>query len=98
MIDVAQSYVFDPSLATTPPGVQLLNISGRVFVQTGDKIGDAGFIIRGTGTKRVLIRGLGPSLPVSNALQDPTIELHDSTGAAIVYNDNWRATQQSEVQ
>ena len=98
VIDVAQSYVFDPNQATSPPGVQLLNISGRVFVQTGDRIGDAGLIIRGSGTKRLLVRGLGPSLPVPGALQDPVIELYDNTGAQIEFNDNWRATQQSEVQ
>jgi hypothetical protein len=97
IIDVAQSYVFDPSLATTPPDVQLLNISGRVFVQTGDKIGDGGFILRGTGTKRVLMRGMGPSIAVAGALQDPQIELHDGSGALIAFNDNWRATQQSDI-
>ena len=97
IIDVAQSYVFDPSLATTPPGVQLLNISGRVFVQTGDKIGDGGFILRGTGTKRVLMRGMGPSIAVAGALQDPQIELHDGSGTLIAFNDNWRATQQSDI-
>lgn len=98
LIDVAQSYVYDPTFATTPPGIQLLNISGRVFVQTGDKIGDAGFIVRGTGTKRVLIRGLGPSIAVTSPLADPVLELHDSTGATIAVNDNWRTTQQNEIQ
>jgi hypothetical protein len=98
MIDVAQTYVFDPSLATAPPGIQLVNISGRALVQTGDKIDDAGFIVRGTPGKRVLLRGIGPSLAVPGALQDPMIELHDGTGATIAVNDNWRTTQQTEIQ
>jgi hypothetical protein len=98
LIDVAQSYVFDPSLATTPPGIQLVNISGRALVQTGDKIADGGFIVRGAPSKRVLLRGIGPSLQVSGALQDPVIELHDGTGATIALNDNWRTTQQTEIQ
>jgi hypothetical protein len=98
IIDVAQTYVFDPSLPTIPPTVQLLNISGRAVVQGGNKVNDAGFIVRGTGKKRMLIRGLGASLPVSGALQDPVLELHDASGATIALNDNWRATQQTEVQ
>jgi hypothetical protein len=98
MTDVAQSYVFDPSLVTAPPGIQLVNISGRALVQTSDKIADAGFIVRGTPGKRVLLRGLGPSLTVNGALQDPMIELHDGAGNVIAINDDWRTTQQTEIQ
>jgi hypothetical protein len=99
VIDVAQSYVFDPALGTTPPGIQLVNISGRAFVQTGDKIADGGFIVRGTPAKRVLLRGMGPSLQVNGvALQDPVLELHDGAGTLIALNDNWRSTQQTDVQ
>jgi hypothetical protein len=98
LIDVAQSYVFDPSLVTAPPGIQLVNISGRALVQTGDKIADGGFIIRGTPGKRVLMRGIGPSLAVPGALQDPMIELHDGTGATVAVNDNWKTTQQTDIQ
>jgi hypothetical protein len=97
-IDIAQSYVFDPSLVTAPPGIQLVNISGRALVQTSDKIADGGFIVRGTPGKRVLLRGIGPSLAVPGALQDPMIELHDGTGATVAVNDNWRATQQTDIQ
>jgi hypothetical protein len=98
MTDVAQSYVFDPSLVTAPPGIQLVNISGRALVQTGDNIADAGFIVRGTPGKRVLLRGIGPSLAVPGALQNPLIELHDGTGATLTMNDDWRTTQQTEIQ
>jgi hypothetical protein len=83
--------------------VQLLNISGRADVQAADKIADGGFIVKGTGNKRVLMRGIGPSLssggqPVNGRLDDPVIELHDASGATIAVNDNWRATQQDEIQ
>jgi hypothetical protein len=54
--------------------------------------------VRGTPSKRVLLRGIGPSLQVSGALQDPVIELHDGAGATIALNDNWRTTQQTEIQ
>ena len=97
-IDIAQSYVFDPSLVTAPPGIQLVNISGRALVQSGDKIADGGFIVRGTPGKRILLRGIGPSLAVPGALQDPMIELHDATGATVAVNDDWRATQQTDIQ
>jgi hypothetical protein len=31
-------------------------------------------------------------------LDDPTLELHDSNGIAIAFNDNWRDTQQAEIE
>jgi hypothetical protein len=88
--------------APTPADVQLVNIAGRVFAQTGDNVGIAGFIVKGSGFKRVIVRALGPSLksggqPVPGTLQDPVLELHDSNGAVIT-NDNWRDSQETEIQ
>jgi hypothetical protein len=49
-----------------------------------------GFIITGVNTpKKVMIRGIGPSLGIPGALQDPYVELFDSTGTSIASNDNW---------
>ena len=76
--------------------VQLANISTRGQVQTGDNVMIGGFIIGGSYPAKVLVRAIGPSLPVDGALQDPTLELVDSNGAT-VSNDNWRATQESEI-
>ena len=60
----------------TPPR-SLLNISTRLQVLTGDKVLIGGFIITGTDPKKVLIRGIGPSLSgVGVVLPDPTLELH----------------------
>jgi hypothetical protein len=78
-----------------------LNLSTRLLVQTGDNAGIGGFIINGTDPKKVILRAIGPSLTargVPGALQDPTLELHDHTGATIAFNDNWRDTQQSTIQ
>ena len=78
-----------------------LNISTRLDVQTGDGVGIGGFILTGSDPKKVVIRALGPSLTglgVPGALQDPTLELHDHTGATIAFNDNWKDTQQSAIQ
>jgi CubicO group peptidase (beta-lactamase class C family) len=74
---------------------QLSNISTRGFVQTGDNVMIAGFIIQGTQPKRIIMRAIGPELTrygVPNALADPTLELHDGGGALIASNDNWQHT------
>src|SRR5207302_822938 len=72
--------------------VTLANISTRAFVQTGDNVMIGGFIITGSGQKKVIVRAIGPSLVnfgITDPLQDPTLELHDGTGALITSNDNW---------
>ena len=43
------------------------------------------------------MRAIGPSLSVSGALEDPTLELHDGNGATIASNDNWRSDQEAEI-
>ena len=68
-----------------------------MVVQTGDDVLIGGFIIYGTGQKTVALRAIGPSLPVQGALSDPVLELHDSTGAIIAMNDNWRTSQEAEI-
>lgn len=77
------------------PPAQALNISTRAPVQTGPRVTIAGFIITGTESKRVLMRGLGPSLaqagiPPNAVLLDPTLELKTSSGATLIANDNWQ--------
>jgi hypothetical protein len=76
---------------------RLLNISTRLRVLEGDKALIGGFIITGSEPKKVLLRGLGPSLPVGGQLQDPTLELFNGSGASIGTNDNWKSDQQSEI-
>jgi len=86
-----------------PPPLQLLNISTRVRVSTGEKVLIAGFIITGTDPKRVIIRGIGPSLGgVPGALPDPTLELHQAN-TTLAVNDNWKmrqdgSSQQAEIE
>ena len=73
----------------------LANISTRSFVQTGDNVMIGGFIIQGTGAKRVIIRAIGPELTqfgVPDALANPRLELHNETGALIGSNDDWQHT------
>jgi hypothetical protein len=75
----------------------LANIATRVNVQGGENDGIAGFIKRNPATKRVMIRGIGPSLGIDAALSDPVLKIFDSTGTQIATNDNWRTTQQAEI-
>jgi hypothetical protein len=79
-------------IPTTPS--QLLNISTRMQVFGGDKVLIAGFIVTGTDPKKVIIRGIGPSLPVNGALADPVLELHSAT-ATIASNNNWKINDQT---
>jgi hypothetical protein len=75
---------------------RLANISTRGSVDTGDNVMIGGFIVQGNQPKQVVIRGIGPSLKqfgISNALSDPALELHDSSGAVIATNNNWQTTQ-----
>jgi len=91
---------FTLTVQQTPANASLVNISTRLLIQTGGKVGIGGFIITGTDAKKVLIRGLGPTLTsfgVPNALQDPVLELHDSTGAVVVGNDNWKIPQATAI-
>src|SRR5206468_4554008 len=65
------------------------------FAQTGDNLMIGGFIVQGTQPKRVILRAIGPELTqygVSNAMADPTLELHDANGALIASNNNWQTT------
>ena len=73
---------------------KLANISTRAFVNTGDDIVIAGFILgNGGGNDRVIVRGLGPSLSaagVPDVLANPTLELRDNNGALLISNDDWQ--------
>jgi N-acetylneuraminic acid mutarotase len=77
------------------PPAELGNLSTRAFVQTGDNVMIGGFIVQGTGPKRVIIRAIGPGLTqygVPNALANPRLELHDAAGTLIGSNDDWQHT------
>ena len=78
-----------------------LNISTRARVLTGDNILIGGFIVTGSDPKRVIVRALGPSLVgagVPGPLQDPTLQLLTDNGLVLAENDDWRQTQQAEIE
>jgi len=82
---------------TDPPAplAHLTNISTRALVETGDNVVIGGFIVQGSGAKRVIIRALGPELTqygVADPLRNPTLELHNGNGDLIASNNNWVTT------
>jgi hypothetical protein len=89
---------FTLTVQQTPTNATLVNISTRLLVQTGAKVGIGGFIITGTDAKKVLIRGMGPTLTsfVPNALQDPVLELYEA-GALVIGNDDWKTPQETVI-
>jgi hypothetical protein len=89
----------NPLLTAIPVGTpaQLVNISSRLSVGTGDNVLIGGFIITGADQKKLIVRAIGPSLTVPGALADPALQLFDESGALIASNDNWRSTQQQEI-
>ena len=74
-------------------GPRVQNLSTRGTVSTGDNVLINGFIVGGNDPKTVVLRALGPSLSdsgVSDALADPVLTLHNSSGMVIASNDNWQ--------
>jgi hypothetical protein len=92
--------VYDLSQAAP---ARLANISSRGFVEIGENVLIGGFIVGGSGEggARVVVRAIGPSLGnqgVEGALQDPTLQLLDSNGSEIFANDDWKDSQQAELE
>ena len=81
---------------------ELTNVSTRGLVGTDENVVIAGFIAGGgDGSTQVVVRGLGPTLVqfgVSGTLADPTVTLMDSNGNVVQSNDNWKDSQQTEIQ
>ena len=90
---VALMEVYDVS-ENSMPTQKVVNIASRGFAGSGDATLTAGFVISGTVPKRVLIRGVGPTLGgfgVAGTLADPQLKLFDQPGAMIATNDDWGA-------
>ncbi len=94
-VALVEAYDIDQS-----PDITLTNISTRGFVDVGQEVMIGGFI-SGDGIVKVIVRALGPTLTqfgVPMVLADPTLELRDANGAVVASNDNWKDTQQAEIQ
>jgi hypothetical protein len=86
---VALAEVYDCATGGT---CRLVNISSRGFIGLGDSVAIPGFIVTGNKPKKLLVRGVGPTLGsfgVPGTIADPKITLYDSAQAVVASNDNW---------
>jgi hypothetical protein len=94
--------VFNVNGSCPPPGpAKALNISTRLRAGPGDNAMIGGFIIQGSEFKTVVLRGIGPSLVnsgISGALIDPVLSLYTGNGSLFWFDDNWRDSQQNQIQ
>ncbi|BET69448.1 hypothetical protein ASA1KI_43660 [Opitutales bacterium ASA1] len=83
--------------AAAASDARLLNLSTRALALTGDDVLIPGFVVSGTGTKRLLVRAAGPALfafGIEDFLVDPAMtikRLDPVTGSwsDIATNDDW---------
>jgi hypothetical protein len=103
--NVKADWVLPAAATVLPPQVtvpesdgitQLVGLSTRGLVQTGENVLIGGFVIAGPATakKELLIRGVGPSLqtagfPASECIPATQIQLFDSNGSLIASNNGW---------
>lgn len=88
--------------APAPSDARLLNLSARGFTRGGETMLLPGFVVSGTGTKKLLLRAVGPTLtdlglPLA-VIPDPTLKLRrlDFSQDPPVYvdvssNDDWQS-------
>jgi len=93
-VALVELYDLTPTVSYTATTPHLINLSARTQVGTGDDVLITGFYVGGTGTRRLLIRAVGPTLTnygVTGVLADPKLELYNGS-TLIATNDNWDAT------
>ena len=82
----------NPATVAVSVNAYLANISARAFVGTGSQVLVAGFVVSGSGSKQLLIRGVGPTLAqysVAGPLANPQLSLYDSSSAVIATDIGW---------
>ena len=95
-VALVEVYDLDLPAHSTPA-----NLSTRGFVQTGENVMIAGFVVAGgNGAGKIMIRALGPSLSeagITRTLPDPVLTLYDASGNQLAFNDDWADTQPVEI-
>jgi hypothetical protein len=87
-----------PTPTPSPKPGLVGNVSTRLPVGTGDNVLIEGFIVQGPvgSTKKIIVRAIGPSLAafgITDALANPTLEIHDANNATVARNNDWKKTQ-----
>jgi outer membrane protein assembly factor BamB len=93
-IDVATSSgaIVTVAPSSLAPG-RIVNLSARSYVGTGGSVLIAGFVVEGTGSKSLILRGVGPTLAtygVSGTLPTPVLDLFDSSNNAVAVDTAWQ--------
>ena len=101
-VDGRQGVALVEVYETGGAGTRLVNLSTRGYVGVDEDVMIGGFVIGGEsgGSKRVLLRALGPSLDgfgVVDPLYDPAMTLYDESGVVLLENDDWDSSNQQDV-
>ncbi|HXQ80244.1 MAG TPA: putative Ig domain-containing protein [Opitutaceae bacterium] len=89
---VVLTEVYDASPSPLTAAQRLVNISARGSVSPGAGALIGGFVVSGSSTKSVLIRGVGPGLAgygVAGWLADPVLSVYDAGGNLVARNLKW---------
>lgn len=90
---VVLAEVYDASASPAAESQRLVNISTRGFAGTGEDVLIGGFVVTGSASKRMLVRGIGPGLAqfgLGGTLVDPRLRVYRGT-TLVAENDNWSA-------
>ncbi len=75
---------------------RLVNLSASAQSTAGSGVLSAGFIVGGTGSKQVLLRGIGPTLGTAfgftGVLPDPSLTWFNASSVALATNTVWGGT------
>ena len=89
---VALAEIYDTGTDSSAAAPRLVNISARSTANTAANTLIGGFVVSGSTTKKILIRGVGPALGnygVTAFMTDPILSLYDAGGVLLAQNDNW---------
>lgn len=92
-VGLVELYDVDTVSAFSP--LKVMNVSTRGVVGTGENILIAGFVVNGSTSKKLLIRGIGPALAplgVAGSLSDPVLQIirtEQGVRTVVRENDNW---------
>jgi hypothetical protein len=99
--ELGQNSVATVTITNPDFSTKLFNISTRGPVQMGNDVMIAGFIVQGDSEKRLVLRGIGPSLTqfgVPSAIADPTLALVDSNGTQLAFDDDYTSNPAQDQQ
>jgi hypothetical protein len=98
VIDLPEVVTYAHDLLVPPASSEFGNLSTRLRVGTGDNVLIGGVILTGPVAKKIIVRAIGPSLGIDDVLDDPTLELYDSSSQSVATNDDWAESELTQKQ